>query len=50
MSAIVATTMTTQQMFADLSGMRCVLYLFIYVTYNIGLDTLMPGSGLSVDL
>ena len=28
----------------------CVLYLFIYMTYNIDLDTLMPGSGLSVDL
>ena len=28
----------------------CVLFIMIFVTYNIDLDTLMPGSGLSVDV
>ena len=28
----------------------CVLFIFIFATYNIDLDTLAPGSGLSIDV
>ena len=31
-------------------AVSCVLFIMIYATYNIDLDTLAPGSGLSVDL
>ena len=28
----------------------CVLFLLIYTTYNVDLDTLLPGEGVSIDL
>ena len=31
-------------------AVSCVLFIMIYATYNVDLDTIAPGSGLSVDL